>query len=89
MSNPEDVRALIAVLLRAQDMRETPETNDYYLGQAQQWMESSWKNYPHPAGMDESALGVDEAIALLVEKGYGVIAPSVDGVIGSTASSPT
>lgn len=82
--NPADVRALIAIVMAQVDMlianivKEPdykPSTMDTYLGIAQQVLESSWQNYKHPAGMDNSQLGVDEAIALLTSKGYGVTVP--------------
>ena len=79
--NPADVRALIAVLLRGQDLemiinkgffKTSLMTDDFYLAQAQEILESSWNplNYKHPAGMDNSQLGVAEAIAVLEKSGY-------------------
>lgn len=47
------------------------DTDAEYLQQAHYLLEASWK-LPHPAGMDNSRLGVDEAIALLNSKGYNV-----------------
>jgi hypothetical protein len=85
MTNPADMRALIAVELRGQEIQMqlpyrngfTLDTWDAYLAAAQQLLESSWNpnNYKHPAGMDDSKLGVSEAIALLQQKGYVVTSP--------------
>lgn len=50
MMDSEMMRALLAVLLRGQDIAQsTPtQTPDHYLQQAQYWLESSYRNYPHP-----------------------------------------
>lgn len=101
--NPADVRALLAVMLRGQDIAvqqqaieqgETAQlkvsTYDTYLAAAQMVLESSWNpaNYKHPAGMDNSQLGVDEATALLESKGYMVVKPTFESAF-TTSPNPS
>lgn len=70
--NDSQLRALIAVLLRGQDQL-SGGTPDLYMGQAQAWLESSYKNYQPPTSGDQQE--VDSALSLLATKGYYIISP--------------
>lgn len=77
--NDSQLRALIAMMLREQAVlsgNHNNATHDYYLGQAQFILESSYKNYQPPTGGDQQE--VDSALNLLALKGYNLIAPSSD-----------
>lgn len=88
-----DIRAQLAVALSQRDIAagvlkyiptrgwridDLALPSDYYLGQAQILLEQSYSNYKHPAGPNRDQRDVNNAIALLVLKGYNIIAPSDD-----------
>ena len=79
MSQPlqlADVRGLMAVILRGQDTAtdRAKKTKKDYLDQAQSYLAGSYA-YPHPAGVNRDQLEVDDAVSLLILKGYSVIGP--------------
>lgn len=91
MINVCDVRALLAVMLSHRDIVAGTLKWDngwylnggvlpmgYYHDQAQIHLEISYSNYKHPAGPNRDQRDVNNAIALLVLKGYNIIAPSDD-----------
>lgn len=71
--NDSQLRALIGTILYVTDSKDQRDTPDWYLGQAQQILESSYKNYQPPTGGDQQE--VDAALALLTTKGYYITSP--------------
>lgn len=78
--NDSQLRALIGVILYITDSKNQRDTPDWYMGQAQRILESSYKNYQPPTGGDQQE--VDRAMSLLVTKGYAVVAPGFDLIKG-------
>lgn len=90
MIHTNDMRALLAVMLRGQDVQlynslvtKKIETFDYYLGLAQQLLESSWnpQNYKPPLGSLTQGR-VEEAITTLIIEGYTVVYPEIAKEMG-------